>query len=84
MLINVLESKSIPAKKWIINGFQYNATVPLLKVIHANKRYRKLWLDTYHRSVLSFIFNSYFAFKRRFKCALAVFGLYPLRKDRIS
>ena len=83
VLIKILESKSVPAKKWIINGFQYNATVPLLKVIHADKKYRLMWYNAYRGSILRFVFNPYFEIKRRFKCALAILGLYPFQKDRI-
>lgn len=72
VLIKILESKSVPAKKWIINGFQYNATVPLLKVIHADKKYRLMWYNAYRGSILRFVFNPYFEIKRR----LSVLWLY--------
>lgn len=83
-LISILQKKNIPQKKWIINGLQYNVTIPLLKIMHNNKEYRHLWLNTYHRMILRFLFNPYIDVRRRLKCMLALLWLYPLKKDRVN
>lgn len=83
LLIEILKDKNIKHKKWIINGFQYNATITLLNVIHSDKRYRDLWMDTYPGANLRYVFNPYMKLERRFKCLLALVGLYPFKKDRI-
>lgn len=83
ILIEILKRKNIRKQKWVINGFQYNAIMPLMKVIHCNKKYRDLWLNTYPGAILTYIFNPYIDIKKRFKCLLAIFGFYPFKKDRI-
>lgn len=83
LLITIIQEKDIPHKKWIINGLQYNATVTLLNVIHGNKEFRDLWMNTYPGANWRFVFNPYMKIERRIKCFLAIMGLYPFKKDRI-
>lgn len=84
MLINILYSFNIPQKKWIINNLQYNATAPLLNVVHSEKKYRRLWNNTYPGANRLYIFNTHVNIKRRIKCLLAMIGIYPFYKDRIK
>ena len=83
ILINYLYDKEIRHKKWIINGLQYNATITLLNIIHNDKKFREIWMNTYPGANLLYIFNPYINIMHRFKCCLALIGLYPLRKDRL-
>ena len=84
LLISILIKKDIPCKKWIINGFQYNAIVPLLKLIHNNKKYRHLWFKAYPGAICRFLFNPYIDIRRRTKCLLALLRLYPFKSDRVT
>lgn len=83
MLIRFLENKKMPYKKWIINGLHYNASITLLNVIHSEKKYRDMWRNAYPGTQWRYIVNPYMRFDRRFKCLLALIGIYPFKKDRI-
>ena len=84
ILISILKETNLPYIKWVINGFQYNATLPLMKIMNGDKQYRKLWLNAYHGAIWMFVLNPFFDIKKRFKCLLAVLGFYPLKKDRVA
>ena len=47
------------------------------------KEYRKLWMNTYPHANWRYMINPYMKVERRFKCLLAILGLYPFKKDRI-
>ncbi len=83
LLIEILKMKNLPNIKWVINGLEYNATLPLQKLIHSDKKYRALWFNTYQNAVWTYVINPYFNIKKRFKCLLAIMGFYPFKKDRI-
>lgn len=83
LLIGLLKREKIEHKKWIINGLQYAVTKNLYYVMHGNKKYRDLWLNTYPYFYLRYIINPYVDIKSRIKCFLALVGIYPLKKDRL-
>lgn len=83
LLIGLLKREKIEHKKWIINGLQYAVTKNLYYVMHGNKKYRNLWLNTYPYFYLRYIINPYMDIKSRIKCFLALVGIYPLEKDRL-
>lgn len=83
LLIEILKRKKIPHLKWVINAFQYNATINLLNLIHYDRTYYNLWKNTYPSVNKAFIFNPFVKFEQRIKCLLALLGFYPLKKDRI-
>lgn len=83
LMIAILNEHNIEHKKWVINGLQYNATITLMNVMHSNKECRKLWVNTYPHANWRYMINPYMKVERRFKCLLAILGLYPFQKDRI-
>ena len=83
LIIGILKNRDIKYKRWVINGLQYNATITLMNIMHGNKEYRKKWMKTYPYANWLYLINPYMKVKRRFKCLLAILGLYPFKKDRI-
>lgn len=84
LLIEILKKKKLRNLKWVINGLEYNATLPLQNLIHSDKKYRTLWFNTYPNAIWTYVINPYFDIKKRFKCLLAILGFYPFKKDRIT
>lgn len=83
LIISVVEKNVLPNKKWAINSLQYNAKISLLNLIHRNKNYYDLWMNTYKGSNRMFIFNPFVKVDKRLKCLMAILKLYPQKKDRI-
>jgi uncharacterized protein with von Willebrand factor type A (vWA) domain len=83
MIIDILKGYDIKYKGWAINGLQYNATITLMNVMHGNMKCRNLWLNTYSHANWCYLLNPYMKIESRFKCLLALMGLYPFKKDRI-
>ena len=84
IMIELLNTIFISHKTWIVNSLQYNATITLLNVIHNSSVYRDLWMNTYPGSNIRFLINPFAKLSDRIKCLLALIGLYPFKKDRLS
>lgn len=83
ILIIVLENTALLNKKWAINALQYNAKTNLLNLIHRDKKYYNLWMNTYKGANMMFIINPFVKIDKRLKCLMAIMKLYPQKKDRI-
>lgn len=83
ILIILLENTALLNKKWAINSLQYNAKTNLLNLIHRDKKYYNLWMNTYKGSNMVFIINPFVKVDKRLKCLMAILKLYPQKKDRI-
>ena len=83
LLIEIIKETDLNDKQWIINAFQYNATRPLLNLLHADDKYRKIWMQTYSGANWKYLLNPYVNIDSRIKCLMAITGIYPFKKDRI-
>lgn len=83
LLLRILDRIDFPNKKWAINALQYNAKTNLLNLIHRDKKYYNLWMNTYKGANWLLIFNPFMTIEKRLKCFLAILKLYPQKKDRI-
>lgn len=84
LLLAFLENQEVEKRAWVINGLEYNVTLPLLNLIHSDIKYRDLWLNTYPGVILKYVVNPYMKIERRIKCLMALIGVYPFKKDRIK
>ena len=83
ILLSVLGKTAMPNKKWAINALQYNAKATLINLIHRDKKYYNLWMNTYNGGNWMFIINPFVEVENRLKCLLAILKLYPQKKNRV-
>lgn len=83
LLLSALDNAALANKKWAINALQYNAKNNLINLIHRDKKYYCLWMNTYKGSNWLFLINPFIKLEKRLKCLLAIVKLYPRKRDRI-